>query len=147
MHGRCVVLDDRERKSLIEIERRLLSEDPDLARLFWPAPTGRAPEKRGGAVITRVAVWTLWVVLLTGPHPLTETEIATRMTAGPATLLQMCRWDGRRGSISDTLPATTTCPAPSATSSSPSTAPAQLADTHAGSHPLIGARWGTRRFE
>ncbi|MHA6783234.1 DUF3040 domain-containing protein [Pseudonocardia saturnea] len=78
------MLDDRERKLLFEIERRLLIEDPELVRSFGPAPHRRPPEHgRGTDMTTTVAGLTLCVVLLIGPRVLTEAEIATRSSDGP----------------------------------------------------------------
>jgi len=81
---RCVVLDNRERQLLFEIERRLLIDDPELVRSFGAAPQRRtADHGQGIDMITTVAGLTLCVVLLMGPRLLTEPEIATRRSAGP----------------------------------------------------------------
>lgn len=81
---RCVVLDNRERQFLLEIERRLLIEDPALVRSFGAPRQRRAAEHDQGLdMITTLAGLTLCVVLLMGPRLLTEVEIATRRSAGP----------------------------------------------------------------
>ncbi|MHA6797679.1 DUF3040 domain-containing protein (plasmid) [Pseudonocardia bannensis] len=78
------MLDDRDRELLFEIERRLLIEDPKRVRSFEAAPHGRPPDHHPGTdMITTVAGLTLCVVLLIGPRPLTDAEIATRRSAAP----------------------------------------------------------------
>jgi DUF3040 family protein len=49
-HRRCVVLSDRERETLHEVERRLLIEDPEFARSF-KARAQRLPHPTGGVGI------------------------------------------------------------------------------------------------
>ncbi|MGD9525389.1 MAG: DUF3040 domain-containing protein [Pseudonocardia sp.] len=79
------MLDDRERDVLVEIERRLLIEYPELARSFDAVRRHRAPDHRRGArVLTTVAGLTLWVALWRGPRPLTDTEVAIRGAAAPS---------------------------------------------------------------
>jgi hypothetical protein len=85
------VLDDRERKTLLEIERRLLIEDPVFCRSFRalrsigavrPIAAVRQPAlperaRRAG----RVAGVALTVLILMGPLPLTQAEIACKQGA------------------------------------------------------------------
>lgn len=79
------MLDDRERKLLFEIEHRLLIEEPELAGAFGATPhRPPAHRHRPGAVAGRVAGLTLRAVLWIGPHPLSDAEVTTRTTAGPA---------------------------------------------------------------
>ncbi|MBW0101807.1 DUF3040 domain-containing protein [Pseudonocardia sp. KRD291] len=77
------MLDDRERKLLFEIERRLLIDDPELVGSFGSAPPHRLPAHHHGAVFGKVAGLTLCAVLWIGPRPLTDAEVVTRTAAGP----------------------------------------------------------------
>ncbi|MDN5914499.1 MAG: DUF3040 domain-containing protein, partial [Pseudonocardia sp.] len=77
------MLDDRERELLFGIERRLLVEDPELARTFGAPPTPAPRAHPYGAVLGRVAGLTLRAVLLRGPRPLSAAEVTTRQAAGP----------------------------------------------------------------
>lgn len=78
------MLDDRERKLLDEIERRLLIEAPELLGSFGAARHHRPPDhRRATDMITTVAGLTLCVALMIGPRPLTAAEMATRRFAGP----------------------------------------------------------------
>lgn len=81
------MLEDRDRKVLFEIERQLLIEDPELARAFGdPSPPipphQHGPQHHHGVVTTTIAGLMLCAVLLSGPHRLSDTEIAARTTAG-----------------------------------------------------------------
>ena len=72
------MLGDRERRALLEVQRSFLAEDPDFARSLRRRPREHG---RGADMGTTVAGLTLCVVLLMGPHRLTEPEIATRRSA------------------------------------------------------------------
>ncbi|WP_214403665.1 DUF3040 domain-containing protein [Pseudonocardia lacus] len=80
------MLDDRERELLRGIERRLLVEDPALVGLFGPAPRPRHVDHRWGVdVVAGVAGLTLCAVLLIGPRPPTDAEIAAHWPLAPPT--------------------------------------------------------------
>jgi hypothetical protein len=49
--GRCVVLNDHEREALREVERRLLSEDPDFAESFTARAQHLSDPSRAGVGI------------------------------------------------------------------------------------------------
>jgi Protein of unknown function (DUF3040) len=72
------VLTDRERRTWHEIQHRLVT-DPDFARSMHAvhrrAPGDQHRPTRPSAILVAL---TLIVLLLTGPNPLTQTEIAAR---------------------------------------------------------------------
>jgi hypothetical protein len=66
--GRCVVLSDNERKTLLDVERRFMAEDPEFARSFHdqlrqqPARHGRS----NGKIAVAVALLFSTILLLVG---------------------------------------------------------------------------------
>lgn len=78
------MLNDRERKLLVEIEHQLMIESPALVRSFAaPRHPGPPRHHHRGRMITAIAGLTLCVVLLIGPDPLTAAQIARRHSAAP----------------------------------------------------------------
>jgi hypothetical protein len=64
----CVVLSDNDRKSLLDVERQLTAEDPELARLFRDQ-LRRRPATRGGSnskIAVSVAMLFSAILLLAG---------------------------------------------------------------------------------
>ncbi|MPZ86366.1 MAG: DUF3040 domain-containing protein [Actinophytocola sp.] len=73
------MLSDRERAMLREIERRLAMEDPRFVRSFYPVerrPPGDHHRRAHPSVL--VVKVTLLTLLLVGPNPLTESQVANR---------------------------------------------------------------------
>ena len=73
------MLGERGQRALLEVRRQFLAENPDFGRSLRRSSCEHG---RGTDMGTTVAGLTLSLVLLIGPHCLTEPEIATRRSAG-----------------------------------------------------------------
>ena len=68
VRARCVVLSDNERKTLLDVERQLMAEDPDFARSFHDQ-LRQQPATQGGSngkIAVAVAMVISAILLLAG---------------------------------------------------------------------------------